>query len=377
MAAAPTETLRIDEREVVVTNPRKVLFPKPATPSSTSSATTLPSPKGRCAVPAGGPNVLVRYPDGIDGEFFFQKRAPKERPPWVEVVTIRFPSGRTRRGGRAARRRRPRLDGEPRVPRAASAPRPRDGPRSSRRAAHRSRPGPRCAVVAGARGGAVVQQALDDRALRLAEDLGQARAARARPHRAPMDHDQVRRAALALARDVERRAPELATSKWWKEERHGVFIDYNQNAKDRTVAGAYSVRPTPDARVSAPLEWSEVDDASPATSRSSRCRSGTQRRRPASRARCARVLAREPARALGAARARRPGRCAVAAAIREGARRAAAGPAVATRGREDRRRAEALRAARRIVIRAGAAGCPRYARTLRSSRCMTAMARRA
>ena len=74
----------------------------------------------------------------------------------------------------------------------------------------------------------------------------------------------MRRAALALAREVERRAPALATSKWWKEERHGVFLDYNQNAKDRTVAGAYSVRPTPDARVSAPLAWDEVDAADPA-----------------------------------------------------------------------------------------------------------------
>ena len=85
--------------------------------------------------------------------------------------------------------------------------------------------------------------------------------------------DEVRRAALALARDVERRAPRLATSKWWKEERHGVFIDYNQNAKDRTIASAYSVRPTPDARVSAPIDWGEVPTrASPATSRSRRCR---------------------------------------------------------------------------------------------------------
>src|SRR5256714_7494681 len=75
--------------------------------------------------------------------------------------------------------------------------------------------------------------------------------------------DEVRRAALALAREVERRAPALATSKWWKEERHGVFLDYNQNAKDRTIAGAYSVRPTPDARVSAPLTWDEIDDCDP------------------------------------------------------------------------------------------------------------------
>src|SRR5690606_5429366 len=76
--------------------------------------------------------------------------------------------------------------------------------------------------------------------------------------------DDVRLAALALAREVEQRAPQLATSKWWKEERQGVFVDYNQNSKDRTVAAAYSVRPKPDARVSAPLSWDEVKDCEPA-----------------------------------------------------------------------------------------------------------------
>src|SRR6202012_1476299 len=75
---------------------------------------------------------------------------------------------------------------------------------------------------------------------------------------------EVRRAAVAMAREIERRAPEIATSKWWKEERHGVFVDYNQNAKDRTIASAYSVRPTPDARVSTPLTWGEVADCDPA-----------------------------------------------------------------------------------------------------------------
>jgi hypothetical protein len=75
---------------------------------------------------------------------------------------------------------------------------------------------------------------------------------------------EVRRAALALAREVERRLPDLASSKWWKEERHGVFLDYNQNAKDRTTASAYSVRPLPDARVSTPLGWHEVPDCDPA-----------------------------------------------------------------------------------------------------------------
>ena len=123
--------------------------------------------------------------------------------------------------------------------------------------------------------------------------------------------DEVRRAALALAREVERRAPTLATSKWWKEERHGVFLDYNQNAKDRTVAAAYSVRPTPDARVSAPLTWDEVDDCDPADF--------TLATMPA---RFAKIgdrhagidehagLARSAARAVGAPGTRRAGRCA-------------------------------------------------------------------
>ena len=122
--------------------------------------------------------------------------------------------------------------------------------------------------------------------------------------RAAWAFDEVRRAALALARDVERRAPAIATSKWWKEERHGVFLDYNQNAKDRTVAAAYSVRPVPDARVSAPLTWDEIDACDPrdftlatmpARFAAIGDRHAADRHEP--------VLARAPARARGAARA--------------------------------------------------------------------------
>ena len=118
--------------------------------------------------------------------------------------------------------------------------------------------------------------------------------------------DEVRRAALALAREVERRAPAIATSKWWKEERHGVFLDYNQNAKDRTVAAAYSVRPTPDARVSAPLTWEEIDTCEPgdftlATMPARYARLGDRHEAIDQ----ASVFACEPARAVGAAGARR------------------------------------------------------------------------
>jgi DNA ligase D-like protein (predicted polymerase) len=214
---------------------------------------------------AGGrPNVLVRYPNGVGGEFFFQKRAPESRPPWIEVVALQFPSGRT---------------AEEIVPRDAAAlvwmanlaclelhPHPvraddLDHP-DELRVDLDPVPGvewPQIREVA-----AIVRATLADVGL-----VGWPKTSGSRgihvyvriERRWPFD--QVRRAALALARDVERRAPLLATSKWWKEERHGVFLDYNQNAKDRTIASAYSVRPTADARVSAPLAWDEIDACEP------------------------------------------------------------------------------------------------------------------
>ena len=204
---------------------------------------------------AGGrPNVLVRYADGIDGEFFYQKRAPDARPDWIEVVALSFPSGRTARGGRAARRGRARLDGEPRLPRAAPAPGARRRPRASRRAARRSRPG------AGRRVGRSSGRGRG-RARRCSPTSASSAGRRPRARAASTStcaSSAAGRSPRCGARRSPSRArssgarPTLATSKWWKEERHGVFLDYNQNAKDRTVAGAYSVRPTPDARVSAP-----------------------------------------------------------------------------------------------------------------------------
>ena len=215
---------------------------------------------------AGGrPNVLVRYPDGIEGEFFYQKRAPSARPDWIEVATIRFPSGRT---------------AEEVVPRDAAAlawlanlaclelhPHPvraedLDHPDELR---VNLDPVPGVAWPQVLEVAQVAHTVLDDFKLtgwpKTSGKRGLHISVRIEPR---WEFDEVRRAALALAREVERRAPKLATSKWWKEERHGVFVDYNQNAKDRTVASAYSVRPTPDARVSAPLSWDEVPDCDPA-----------------------------------------------------------------------------------------------------------------
>jgi len=265
MASSPTQTLRVHDRDVLITNPDKILF-------TTAGYTKLDVVRYYLSVAEGAlrgsgdrPNVLVRYPNGIDGEFFFQKRAPKERPPWIEVVTISFPSGRT---------------AEEVVPRDAPAlawmanlaclelhPHPvraddLDHPDELRIDLDPT-PGIAWSQVREVAG--VVEATLDDLSLRGWPKTSGKRGLHVlvRIERR-WTFTEVRRAALALAREVERRVPTLATSKWWKEERHGVFIDYNQNAKDRTVAGAYSIRPTPDARVSAPLDWSEVADVEPA-----------------------------------------------------------------------------------------------------------------
>jgi DNA ligase D-like protein (predicted polymerase) len=207
---------------------------------------------------------MVRYPDGIEGEFFYQKRAPRGRPEWVEVVTLRFPSGRT---------------AEEVVPRDAATlawmanlaclelhPHPiraddLDHPDELRIDLD---PVPGVAWSQVRDVARIVRTTLDDFGL-----IGWPKTSGSRGMHIYVrterrwTFEQVRRAALALAREVERRAPTLATSKWWKEERHGVFLDYNQNAKDRTIAAAYSVRPTPDARVSAPLTWDEVANCDP------------------------------------------------------------------------------------------------------------------
>ncbi len=259
------ERLSIEGREITVTNPAKVLFPEAGHTKLDLVRYYLAVAEGALRGAGGRPNVLVRYPDGITGEFFYQKRAPASRPPWVEVIALRFPSGRT---------------AEEIVPRDAAAlawlanlaclelhPHPvraddLDHP-DELRVDLDPVPGVEWDQVR--RVAEVVHGALSDFGL-----TGWPKTSGSRglhvvvPIERRWTFDQARRAALALAREVERRAPSLATSKWWKEERHGVFVDYNQNAKDRTVASAYSVRPKPDARVSAPLEWAEVPDCDPA-----------------------------------------------------------------------------------------------------------------
>jgi bifunctional non-homologous end joining protein LigD len=259
------ELLVVDGREVAISNPRKVLFPKAKYTKLDVVRYYLAVAEGALRGAGGRPNVLVRYPNGIDGEFFYQKRAPEARPPWIEVVALRFPSGRR---------------AEELVPREAAAlawmanlaclelhPHPvrvedLDHP-DELRVDLDPVPGVKWAQVRQV--AQVVEATLKDFGLPGWPKTSGRRGLHVlvRIERR-WGFTEVRRAALALAREVERRAPTLATSKWWKEERHGVFVDYNQNAKDRTVASAYSVRPTPDARVSAPLDWDEVASADPA-----------------------------------------------------------------------------------------------------------------
>jgi bifunctional non-homologous end joining protein LigD len=259
------EVLTASGREVSVSNPGKILFPQPGYTKLDLARYYLAVSDGALCAAGGRPNVLVRYPNGIDGEFFYQKRAPESRPSWIEVAALRFPSGRL---------------AEEVVPRDAAAlvwmanlaclelhPHPvraedLDHPDELRIDLDPVPGVPWEQLQEVAR---VLRAALADLGLIGWPKTSGSRGihVNVRIHRR-WTFDQVRRSALALARDVERRAPTLATSKWWKEERHGVFLDYNQNAKDRTVAAAYSVRPTPDARVSAPVTWDELDAAQPA-----------------------------------------------------------------------------------------------------------------
>jgi bifunctional non-homologous end joining protein LigD len=258
------EVLVIDGREVAISNPGKVLFPEKGFTKLDLVRYYLAVAEGALRGAGGRPNVMVRYPNGIAGDFFYQKRAPASRPPWIEVVSLKFPSGRS---------------AEEVVPRDAATlawlanlaclelhPHPvrtddLDHP-DELRVDLDPVPGVPWSQVREVAG--VANETLREFGLTGWPKTSGSRGMHINVRiERRWTFDEVRRAALALAREIERRAPSLATSKWWKEERHGVFVDYNQNAKDRTVASAYSVRPTPDARVSAPLTWDEVRDCEP------------------------------------------------------------------------------------------------------------------
>jgi bifunctional non-homologous end joining protein LigD len=257
--------LEVAGREVTVSNPGKVLFPERGYTKLDLVQYYLAVADGALRGAGGRPNMLVRFPNGIGADHFYQKRAPASRPSWIEVVTLRFPSGRS------ADEVVPRdaasliwlanlacLELHPHPVRAEDLDHP-----DELRVDLDPVPGVGWAQVRAV--AHVAEATLKDFGLvgwpKTSGSRGMHVVVRIEPR---WTFPEVRRAALALAREVERRAPDIATSKWWKEERHGVFVDYNQNAKDRTVASAYSVRPTVDARVSAPLAWQEVEECEPA-----------------------------------------------------------------------------------------------------------------
>lgn len=258
-------TIDVAGRELKLSNPQKVFFPERGLTKLDLVNYYLEVADAALVQLRDRPTVLKRFVNGAAQEPFFQKRVPDSAPDWLRTATVTFPSGRTAREllpNDAAHLvwgvnlgvidwnpwpvRAPDLD-HPDELRVDLDPTPEASFDNVRRVA----------LCAG--------EVLREHGLSGFPKTSGSRGIHINVPIEP-EHDffAVRRAAIALAREVERRLPALATTRWWKEERHGVFIDYNQNARDRTVASAYSVRPTPDARVSAPLEWDEVQDVEPA-----------------------------------------------------------------------------------------------------------------
>jgi DNA ligase D-like protein (predicted polymerase) len=253
------EVLTIGDREVSISNPGKVYFPETGHTKLDLVRYYLAIADGALKGAGGRPMALKRFVDGAAGQPFFQKRAPENTPDWIRTATLTFPSGRTadeivvdEAAGLAWVANLGCIDLNPHPVRADDLEHP-----DELRVDLDPVPGvpwDHIRLVALA-----TREALEAVGLvgwpKTSGSRGIHITVRIEPR---WTYPEVRRAALAIARDVERRVPELATSKWWKEERHGVFLDYNQNAKDRTVASAYSIRPLPDARVSTPLAWDEV-----------------------------------------------------------------------------------------------------------------------
>jgi bifunctional non-homologous end joining protein LigD len=262
----PPEILSIGGREVRITHPSRLYFSR-ATQLSKLDLVRYYLAVGDAAL--GGirdrPLVLKRFVHGAEGEAFYQKRAPEQRPAWLRTVTLSFPSGRTAEevvvddlAGLAWIVNLGCIELHPHPVRSADLHHP-DELRID------LDPGPGVGWDDVRRVALEVDALLGELGLRGWPKTSGSRGMHVNVRIAPRwTFTEVRRAALALAREIERRAPGLATAKWWKEERHGVFLDYNQNAKDRTTCSAYSVRPLPDARVSTPLSWDEVPACDPA-----------------------------------------------------------------------------------------------------------------
>jgi bifunctional non-homologous end joining protein LigD len=263
---AAAETLLIEGREVPVTHPDKLYFSKQAKLSKLDLVRYyLSIAPGALAGIRDRPIVLKRFVNGAEQEAFYQKRAPSERPAWLRTVTLSFPSGRTAEeivvddaAGLAWIVNLGCIELHPHPVRSEDLEHPNE-------LRVDLDPGPGVSWSDVCTVALEVKSFLEEVGLRGWPKTSGSRGMHINVRIEPRwTFTEVRRAALALSRAVAKRVPALATSKWWKEERHGVFLDYNQNAKDRTTCSAYSVRPLPDARVSAPLHWHEVPDSNPA-----------------------------------------------------------------------------------------------------------------
>jgi DNA ligase D-like protein (predicted polymerase) len=256
--------IEVAGREVAVSHPQKVYFPRTGHTKLDLVRYYLAVADGALRGAAGRPMALKRFVNGAEEEPFFQKRAPSSRPAWIETARLSFPSGRVAdevvlrdAAGLAWVANLGCIDLNPHPVLTSDLDHP-DELRVD------------LDPVPGVQWPQIIAVALQARAVladfgltgwaKTSGSRGMHIYARVLPS---WPFGDVRRAAVAVAREIERRVPDLATSKWWKEERHGVFVDYNQNAKDRTVASAYSVRPLPDARVSTPLTWDEVPNCDP------------------------------------------------------------------------------------------------------------------
>jgi bifunctional non-homologous end joining protein LigD len=265
VAKANYTTIEVAGHEVKLSNPGKIFFPKPR-------FTKLDLAEYYIAVEGAAvnqlrerPGTMKRFVDGIAGDFFFQKRVPKGAPDWLQTATFTFPSGRTATelvvndaAHLAWAVNLGVVDFNPHPVRRDDLDNP-----DELRVDLDPMPGVRWNTVR--KVALCAREVLEEHGLTGFPKTSGSRGIHINVRiERRWDYIEVRRAALALAREVERRLPKNATSKWWKEERHGVFVDYNQNARDRTIASGYSVRPVADARVCCPVSWDEVPDVDPA-----------------------------------------------------------------------------------------------------------------
>lgn len=260
------EVIEVDGIEVPISNPEKIFFPALGLTKSDLARYYATVVDGALRGCRDRPTLLKRFPNGVDGEPFFQKRVPPKHPDFIHTVEVTFPSGRRadflRPDSAAAVLWAVNLGCLELNPWNARAP-DVDHPDELRVDLD---PGPGVPFTDARTVALIARDVLTDHGLAGFPKTSGKRGIHVLVRIEPRwTFTEVRRAALAVAREIERRAPEISTSKWWKEERHGVFIDFNQNARDRTLASAYSIRPSPEGRVSMPIGWDEVPDLQPDT----------------------------------------------------------------------------------------------------------------